>query len=146
MMEHVLAMAAWSLARARWVGDVLVPTGVPVATAALIWVACSSPGGLLEARWLRYVGRRSYALYLSHLPVIWVLIAGIGASLGSGLLAVAATFVVAEISWRLVERPFLRGSSPAAARSSGDEQPRRIDVEPTLSAASVRQPARPASP
>jgi peptidoglycan/LPS O-acetylase OafA/YrhL len=61
-----------------------------------------------------WIGRRSYAMYMLHIPV-WMLVVhfGLGRS-DSGdatlmaWLALALTFVVAELSFRFVETPALR--------------------------------------
>lgn len=55
---------------------------------------------------LVYLGRRSYAMYLWHLPVGYSL-RGLDL-VPEALLATAITVVLAEISFRLVERPALR--------------------------------------
>ena len=62
---------------------------------------------------LVHVGRRSYGLYLVQLPVIAFLSRINNEHLHARggvfvLMAVAASLVVAELSWSVVERPFLR--------------------------------------
>ena len=62
---------------------------------------------------LVHVGRRSYGLYLVQLPLIVFLSRINNEHLHVGgiafvLLAVAASLVAAELSWTLIERPFLR--------------------------------------
>ena len=68
--------------------------------------------GWLSARSLTYVGRRSYAIYLWHYPL---LLMARGAPPESRWLVrsvlVVATFVIAEVSWRYLERPILQGRS-----------------------------------
>ncbi len=62
-----------------------------------------------KASWLAspvvtYVGRRSYALYLWH--YVWLTwLRSLGFS--GVLLALLATFICAELSWRIIESPFL---------------------------------------
>lgn len=102
------AMFGLAFTGSPWVAAVLIPTVAPVVAAFVIWGACSRPGGPLEWSWLRYVGRRSYAMYLWHTPLGWFTQILIGSSVGGGAISVAATFVAAELSWRLVECRFLR--------------------------------------
>jgi peptidoglycan/LPS O-acetylase OafA/YrhL len=69
-------------------------------------------GGWLGARPLRWVGVRSYGIYLWQTPVI-VLTSpqGIhGDSLVRSLLQVAAIFAIAAASWRFVEEPIRHGA------------------------------------
>ena len=66
-------------------------------------------GRLLGVAPLRWLGTRSYAVYLWHWPVFMLTRPGLDvATGGSTLLAlrVAATLTLAELSYRLVERPF----------------------------------------
>jgi peptidoglycan/LPS O-acetylase OafA/YrhL len=102
-----------SVASLAWVPDpeaiILVPILVALLSAAAIWV-CVQGGGpsWLAAGWLTWVGRRSYAIYLYHLPLQWVAEQW-GVPWWAGAPAVvAATFALAEVSWRYVEEPVLR--------------------------------------
>ena len=96
---------------------------VAVVAAVMVWSACSAPLAirLLSHPVARWIGRRSYGLYLWHVPVYiaigyaghaalfqesnpgapWPLPAIVGSSVG-------ATFALAALSYRYVERPFLR--------------------------------------
>jgi peptidoglycan/LPS O-acetylase OafA/YrhL len=69
-------------------------------------------GILLGIRPLRWVGVRSYGIYLWHVPIIVLTNPGerAGPSLTRAMLQLAATFVVAAISWRYVEEPIRRGA------------------------------------
>lgn len=71
---------------------------------------------------LVYVGKRSYGLYLWHmLPVALVPSIGTG-KVGWAITAVflyAITFGLAELSWRLVEAPFLKRKHRKYANVSG---------------------------
>jgi peptidoglycan/LPS O-acetylase OafA/YrhL len=106
-----LVVLAWG----SWVFDHHVAALVFTST----WVAVSLAAGLLVVAFLgdalhggaivtspvtTYVGRRSYGLYLWHYAwLTWL--AGMG--LAGVPLALGASFVSAEVSWRLVERPAL---------------------------------------
>ena len=88
--------------------------------------------GVLTQTWLRYAGRRSYAMYVLHYPIVVVLshvrVNHVPLIHGSGLLRQATAWLVvggmtvlaAEISWQLWERHWLalkrfvpRPTSPA---------------------------------
>ncbi len=85
-----------------------------VATAAVVAaVACprSLVGAALGWRPLRWIGVRSYGIYLWHYPVI-VLTTPAGATENLPRVAaqVAATVGIAALSWRYVEEPIRRGA------------------------------------
>jgi peptidoglycan/LPS O-acetylase OafA/YrhL len=70
-------------------------------------------GRILHLRPLQWVGTRSYAIYLWHWPVFALTRPRLDVSIaGWQLLAVRLllTAVAAELSWRLVERPFRTGA------------------------------------
>jgi peptidoglycan/LPS O-acetylase OafA/YrhL len=85
---------------------------------ALVVAAVATPGGLLGRAlgWtpMRWVGVRSYGIYLWHYPII-VLTAAAGTvgtpvSAVRAVVLVAATVVIAALSWRFIEEPIRRGS------------------------------------
>ena len=62
---------------------------------------------------LRWIGVRSYGIYLWHFPIIVLTTAGglaDGAELPREALQVGATFAVAALSWRYVEEPVRHGA------------------------------------
>ncbi len=83
-------------------------------TAMLIAVTIH-PGSHLETilGWepLRWVGERSYGIYLWHYPVI-VLTSPLDAppSIVRAILQIAATLVLAALSWRFIEQPVRHGA------------------------------------
>ncbi|MFL5731846.1 MAG: acyltransferase family protein [Chloroflexia bacterium] len=88
-----------------------------LATVAVIAGIAGSPGGIVSSMlgWplLRWIGSRSYGLYLWHWPVFAVTRPGLDVPLGGApllALRLAATVLLAEISYRLVETPIRRGA------------------------------------
>jgi peptidoglycan/LPS O-acetylase OafA/YrhL len=78
--------------------------------AALVVLRCavdmvSRTARWLSARWLVYVGRISYGLYLWHVILLWTPPDDV--SIPGGV-RIAAAFVAAALSYRYVEAPFLR--------------------------------------
>src|SRR3954466_3195758 len=69
-------------------------------------------GKVIGAQPLRWIGERSYGIYLWHFPII-ILTTPKGAhqaELVRGSLQVAATIAVAALSWRYVEDPIRHGA------------------------------------
>lgn len=75
--------------------------------AALMVGAIPRTDRVLSAPPMRWVGARSYALYLWHYPICRVLGDG-GWTLGRQVAAVGLSFVAAAASYAFVESPFLR--------------------------------------
>jgi peptidoglycan/LPS O-acetylase OafA/YrhL len=87
-----------------------------VATAVVV-AAVATPGGLVGValgwRPLRWIGVRSYGIYLWHYPII-VLTTPSGSvgnpvSVVRAVAVVAATIVIAALSWKFIEEPIRRG-------------------------------------
>lgn len=94
-------------------GMLLVSAGTALVIAAA--VAPKSPllGPVLGFGLLRWIGLRSYSLYLWHWPVFMVTRPQLDTTLeGAPLLALrfALTFALAEFSYRIVETPIRRGA------------------------------------
>ena len=106
----------------------LYPTGfvlLSIATAAAVAAVVhpsSTLGPMLGCRPLRWIGVRSYGIYLWQWPII-VLVGhrAHGVDWGKAALEVALTFAVAGLSWRYVEEP-IRQWSPT--RQRGRRRPR----------------------
>lgn len=73
--------------------------------------------GLLGLGPLRWLGERSYGIYLWHLPIIALTTPALARpSLTRALWQVALSIAVAALSWHFVEEPIRRGALAAAAR------------------------------
>ena len=83
--------------------------------AALVIAVTIHPGSQLRSilGWepLRWVGERSYAIYLWHYPII-VLTTPLNAPPGArrATLQLLATFLIAAASWRYIEQPVRHGA------------------------------------
>ncbi len=91
-------------------GTVLLSVGT-----ALVVGAAASPasrtGAVLGWRPLRWLGVRSYGIYLWHYPIIVLTAPADGRdTLTRGTLQVAASITVAALSWRFVEEPVRHGA------------------------------------
>ena len=113
-----LAVVAWIMVAARESDAWMYPWGLlALSAAALATVAAAARnGGLishaLAARPLRWLGERSYAIYLWHWPVLIALEWEQGITYASpGLLAAggAITLVLAAASYEWIERPAREG-------------------------------------
>ena len=96
-----------------------------VATTALVLVVVERPGRLravLELPPARWVGARSYGIYLWHWPVFLVIGQDLPVAPGgttyllTRLWCVVVTFVVADLSYRFVETPVRRHGFAGSAR------------------------------
>ena len=93
------------------------------ALTGLVLMVCLQPGPvrtLLRARPLRYLGTRSYSLYLWHWPIICLTRPDLDLRLSGWpllLLRLALIGSAGELSYRFVEQPFRTGRAQAALRA-----------------------------
>ncbi len=79
---------------------------------------------LLSHRVLRYLGSRSYAIYLWHFPLVSLSERLVDVPRGIRVAgAYAVTLLLAEVSWRVVETPFLRLKARFASSAGVRRQP-----------------------
>ena len=124
----VAAMIAVGLAdRSVYGTDVLLPTIAPWLTALAIWAALSSAPRWMSDPRLRYLGRRSYAIYLWHFALL-LAITNVADSIWMGVVAVIIAIGVAELSWIYVESPFLTRSGGALQGVTRGARPQRGKV------------------
>ena len=121
-----LAVAVFAFRPATSVGALVVQPAVALATAVLLLHLCARPEGiatrLMSSAPLVWLGRRSYGLYLYHRTL-----AILGSALLSGVAnrflapaVLVVSLVIAELSFRFVERPINRiGRSWLRSRSAG---------------------------
>src|ERR671917_330460 len=92
-------------------GIVLLSVATVMVVAALAHPA-SLLGPALGWKPLRWIGVRSYGIYLWHFPIIVLTTPSLnrGINLPVAILQVGATVAVAALSWRFVEEPIRRGA------------------------------------
>jgi peptidoglycan/LPS O-acetylase OafA/YrhL len=78
-----------------------------VGTAMLICGGGARLDRVLTLSWLCYAGRRSYAMYLWSSPLAYAIGVWGGRTWAMDVVLLASTLVIAEVSWRVVERRFL---------------------------------------
>lgn len=107
-------------------GFLLLSLSVGLVVASVVHPA-SRLGPVVGCRPMRWIGARSYGLYLWHVPIIILTTpsGATGPSLARGTLQAAATVAVAGLSWRFVEDPIRHGALGRvwARRSSWSRRP-----------------------
>ncbi|KTE44297.1 MULTISPECIES: acyltransferase family protein [unclassified Sphingopyxis] len=116
-----LAMIAASLVLVTEKSAVPAPWALLPCLGTALLIAYGEAAGtakLLALAPLRFVGDISYSLYLWHWPVMafWRLERGLTLDAGEMAAAIAISFALAILSYRLVERPFLDRGRAAPTR------------------------------
>ena len=81
---------------------------------------------------LRFIGLISYSLYMWHVPIIHPLIPALNNYLLTPLRRLPLVFLVAYLSYQLIERPFLNRRSAGERPSSRQKLATAISVQPSL--------------
>jgi peptidoglycan/LPS O-acetylase OafA/YrhL len=118
-----IAVLAWAMGHFSGSDPVLYPVGLLLAALAAggLVLAAATPGSvaaMLSWKPLRWIGVRSYGIYLWHWPVIALAaaVAGPGSSgIGIWLIETAAAITLAAASWRWIEEPIIRNGFRATA-------------------------------
>ncbi|WP_166985866.1 acyltransferase family protein [Canibacter zhoujuaniae] len=95
-------------------GGILSATLLSLLTVAVITRDGSLPGRLFDNPVMRYIGMRSYGIYLWHWPILVITDAAFGPGEGTlrqltvATIVAASTFAIAHLSFRFVEQPIRR--------------------------------------
>ena len=91
---------------------------IALTSAALVYLAAQDTGLILQAgaarRVMLWLGARSYALYLIHIPAFFAAreicfrLGAPGNELAAAFLGLALLLIAAELNWRLLENPLRR--------------------------------------
>jgi peptidoglycan/LPS O-acetylase OafA/YrhL len=120
-----LAVLAWAIGHFSGADPAVYPAGLVIAALAaagltLAAAASGTIGALLSLPPLRWLGVRSYGIYLWHWPVIAIAAALIGHRSGNPwlwIIEAAIAIGLAAASWRWIETPILRDGFRATFRT-----------------------------
>ena len=120
-----LTLLAWAMGHYRGADSALYPGGLflTALAAGCVVVAAASTGtvaAMLSWQPLRWLGIRSYGIYLWHWPVIALaaVVAGPGsAGFQARLLETMLSITLAALSWRWIEAPIMRDGAGATLRA-----------------------------
>lgn len=107
-------------------GGFLVVSGLTAVIIALASHPAIGFGSLLAVQPMKYIGERSYGLYLYHWPIFVITRPGIDLpfdGLPAWILRMGLTFGVAELSYRYIETPIRHGALSATWRRWRAEGP-----------------------
>ncbi|USG65942.1 acyltransferase family protein [Brevibacillus ruminantium] len=93
-------------------GGFVVLSLITAAVVAVIAHPAAMLGKIMGAKPLRWIGVRSYGIYLWHYPIIVLTSPDVntnGVNLSLSLMQFAACLVLADLSWRFIEEPIRHG-------------------------------------
>ena len=119
-----LVVLAWAVGHFSGSDPVVYPVGLLLAALAAAGLVAAAAGhgviaALTSIRPLRWVGVRSYGIYLWHWPVIALGTALAGPDAGSPwlwLVETGVTIALASASWRFIETPIMRNGLGVTVR------------------------------
>jgi peptidoglycan/LPS O-acetylase OafA/YrhL len=120
-----LAVLAWAVGHFPGADPAVYPAGLTIAAlaAAGLILAAAAPGSigsLLSLPPLRWLGVRSYGIYLWHWPVIALTVAVLGRQADNAwlwIIEAAAAIGLAAASWKWIETPIMRDGFLATFRT-----------------------------
>ncbi|MGF1473035.1 MAG: acyltransferase family protein [Rubrobacteraceae bacterium] len=140
----IIALLVW---QTNHYGAFLYRGGIVLLSVATVLVvaAVAHPaswlGGALGWGPLRWIGVRSYGIYLWHFPIIVLTTATVQKELNLSLsvLQVGATIAVAALSWRFFEEPIRRGALERlwGQVRSGEWRPRAVSLRSWVTSVGV---------
>jgi peptidoglycan/LPS O-acetylase OafA/YrhL len=122
LLVFMLRLASYSHTLYR--GDFFAVSALVVVVIAVATRRNSIVGRVLDIRPLRWIGVRSYGLYLWHWPIAIVSRPGIDTTMPvwiDQIVRVTLTVVVAAASYRFLESPIRRRGFRAASRAAADQ-------------------------
>lgn len=150
-----IVVLAALVAVATWPGGAALYPGIPLIasllTAALIAIAVRTGslfGRALDVAPLRWLGQRSYGIYLWHWPIVVLLTVAITGTfvdtaipVGIGALALIVTLLVSALSYRVLEQPVrrlgFRGTLQMLGARFTSSPTRRLGAITTVAAALI---------
>lgn len=138
-------IAVAGLFAGAWKSFPLHTTGIALVSGLLVWIASYGKAylglGKTSYRLWAYLGSRSYAIYLAHVPIYYLarpLAGHLGyvpnashfAAAGYLIAALLTVFILAELNYRFVELP-LRNYGRIVANSWSARRTNREDVAPS---------------